>query len=353
MSSKLIKSKLAYPKYSNFQQENRTMLQAEVIYNQRINDSIDVFNKFSLDFFDRICPVCGGSKKRNLPSFHDTYQVVECCQCLTQFVSPCPSAEALAYYYNECSCNALLGKLLRSRHLKSNPIISERTNFIIDLLKNNFSGRKLIRILEIGCNSGIFLSELKNAVSMQLPDWKFDFYGIDIDQSAIKKNVDLAISLEAISVEDYAKEHSEKFDVILHFELIEHLADPFSFMRSVRRLMARNGIHHFHTPNANGFDNIAIGYNEFRPLAHGIFPPMHLQAFTPMNMTHFALRSGFKLIQLDTPGSLDVDIVRSFLDKDKTIFQHIRFIPKDYLAVFQQWLRVLGGSSHMRVTLMK
>ena len=340
-----------YPSYISFSQHNRTRDQATTIYEQRISDSKEVFAKYSSSFFDRDCPVCGCVEKNDLPLFHDTYGVVECNQCLTQFVSPCPSLEALTYYYNECECNAMLGNLLRSRHKIGNKILSERTEYIINLLKEHFPNQKSIKILEIGCNSGTFLSELKDAAKEHLTDKELSFYGIDIDQNAVERNVDKEIALQAASIESYAFSTSDKFDLVLHFELIEHLQDPYGFMRSVRSVMSEGGLHHFHTPNANGFDNIAIGYNKFRPLAHGIFPPMHLQSFTPMNIPHFALRSGFKLRQIDTPGGFDVDIVTIYLDKEESVFKFIHTIPEKYLAVFQQWLKALRASSHMRVTL--
>lgn len=340
-----------YPDYVSFLKQNRTIEQATQIYDQRIKDADEVFRKFSNTFHNRDCPVCGDSEKRDLQTFHNSYGISECHSCLTKYVSPCPSLEALTYYYNECKCNALLGDLLRSRHKTGNLILAERTSFILDLIRKHFKDRQAIKVLEIGCSSGAFLSELKDATNENLKDLKIIYYGIDIDRIAISKNVDPEVNLEAISVEDFSENTSQKFDLILHFELLEHLQDPYSFMKSVRNLMCDNSLHHFHTPNANGFDNTALGYNDFRPLAHGIFPPMHLQAFTPLNITHFALSTGFKLLQIDTPGNFDVDIVRTFLGRKDSTFSLIHSIPENYLAIFQQWLKVLGASSHMRVTL--
>lgn len=87
-------------------------------------------------------------------------------------------------------------------------------------------------------------------------------------------------------------------------------------MVATKKLMSDGGLHHFHTPNALGMDNQALGYNSFRALAHGIFPPMHLQAFTPQNIGHFAMRSGYSIVQMDTPGNFDVDMVANWLPKD-------------------------------------
>lgn len=339
------------PRYVNFFQENRSYEQATQIYQQRICDAKEVFTKFSPYFTDRDCPVCGCGLKRELDSFQNSYLVKECGKCLTQYVDPCPSLDALKYYYNECECNALHGDLLRSRRNSKSTILSQRTDYILDLIDDHFRRKKAIKVLEIGCSSGEFLSELRAAAKLRFDDKDMTFLGIDIDRTSISKNTDRGIHIFESSVEDFASSCEEVFDLILHFELIEHLRDPFSFMNNVRGLLSKDGLHHFHTPNANGLDNKALGYNDFRPLAHGIFPPMHLQAFTPSNITHFALRSGFNILQVSTPGNFDVDIVKKFCDETVPPFNHAKQIPDKYLAVFQQWLKLLGSSSHMSVTL--
>ena len=340
------------PNYIDFI-KNRTSTQASEIYNQRVSDSLYIFELFSHEFLCRACPVCGSEEAESLEDFLNTYKVQKCTTCLTSFVNPCPTQEALAHYYNECKCNAMLGALLRSRHLAKNAILTERVQFLLDLIKKELVHKPRLRILEVGCNSGAFLSELKAALFAENLLARCELFGIDLDKAAIEKNVDPEIILEAISVEAYAEHSNEKYDVVVHFELIEHLPDPFLFMGSVGKLLNAGGIHHFHTPNANGFDNLALGYNQFRGLAHGIFPPMHLQAFTPQNIVHFSLRAGFKVVQIDTPGNFDVSMVRSFLSDDDQIspFKFIHEISEENLAIFQSWLKLLNASSHMRCTL--
>ncbi len=343
------------PEYTSFIKQNRTAEQAAEIYNQRIADALYIFNKFSKEFEIRNCPICGGNEAIDIEKFQNTYGIQRCSVCQTSFVNPCPPLKALEHYYNECKCNALLGNLLRSRHQTGNIILSERVKFLIKLIENEFADKEQIRILEIGCSSGAFLSELKESLaSVGMLD-KCKLAGIDIDETAVRKNVDSSIEIYAVGAEEYAKFSKEKYDLIMHFELIEHLQNPFSFMQSVAKLLTPNGLHHFHTPNANGFDNQALGYNEFRALAHGIFPPMHLQAFTPQNIVHFAIRSGFKVVQIDTPGNFDVDIVKSFLKQNnsESPYRFIEDVSVENLAIFQNWLKLLNASSHMRCTLRK
>jgi len=244
----------------------------------------------------------------------------------------------------------MFGDLLRSRVGTGNVILSERTRHVIDLVRGARVPGRPFRILEIGCSSGAFLSELR--AGLEAAGIAHVLTGIDIDADAVARRVDPALDLKAVAVEEFAAQSAERFDIVLHFELIEHLGDPFGFMLAVRRLLNPGGLQHFHTPNALGFDNTALGYNATRPLAHGIFPPMHLNAFTPRNLTHFALRAGFRVVEIDTPGKFDVDIVRLAIDEDPASpFAWVREFSEDQLAIVQHWLALLGASSHMRCTL--
>ena len=101
--------------YVDFVKKNRSIEQAERVFQQRLDDAKEIFAEFSDAFEMRPCPVCGHEGFTNLDSFHGTYGVAQCQQCTSQYVNPCPSLDALAHYYNHCECNAQLGKIFRSR----------------------------------------------------------------------------------------------------------------------------------------------------------------------------------------------------------------------------------------------
>ncbi|MBT6600236.1 MAG: class I SAM-dependent methyltransferase [Nitrospina sp.] len=349
-----MKNNIPLPPYFSFVKQNRTIEQALSIFNQRLQDAETVFKKFSHEFENRNCPICGAGDYSSLEPFHKTYGVVKCHQCTSVYVNPCPSYDALNYYYNECKCNDVYARLLRSRGKTGSIVLSDRATFLIELIRKELGKKKHIRILEIGCSSGAFLSELKTGLEEQELLKNCSLSGIDIDSSAIEKNVDQGLNLYGMSVENFSKNTKEKFDLIIHFELVEHLRDPFNFMLSVHKLLLDDGLHHFCTPNMLGFENIAIGYNEFRPLAHGIFPPMHLHSFTTQNIIHFSIRSGFKVAQIDTPGNFDVDIVANAVDGNPdNQFSFISEFTEKQLGIVQHWLKLLSASSHMRCTLLK
>ena len=120
-------------------------------------------------------------------------------------------------------------------------------------------------------------------------------------------------------------------------------------------LLVPGGVNFFTTPNGDGFDNVAVGYNKTRLLAHSIFPPMHLNAFSPSIVPMFALRSSFDVISIETPGIFDVDIVKLSCDEldNDSRFKSIKLFNDDQLAHVQSWLQKIKASVHMEVVLRK
>ncbi|MBT5909607.1 MAG: class I SAM-dependent methyltransferase [Opitutae bacterium] len=335
--------------YISFLKENRSKSQSHEIFNQRISDSRKVYEKFSDSFILRNCPICGCKQYEDMEPFDDRYGIVKCNNCTSIYVNPCPSLEALEYYYNECECNKILGKLLKSRVGKKGVIINERSSEVIEIIKKLKAQRKKIRILDIGCNSGAFLYELYSLLQEENLINGISLVGIDIDKNATDKPVSDVFEICHSSAEEFVGNHENSFDLILHFELIEHLHHPYEFLESVQKLLTEGGYTYFHTPNGLGLDNQALSYNDFRPLAHAIFPPMHLQAFTTQNILHFLLRVGLKMEEISTPGNFDIDIVKNFLSSNnKFSFLHSYKTKKD-LAGIQRIARLLGCSSHMAV----
>lgn len=345
-------------KYISFTSVNRSLSDAIAIYEQRVEDAVEVFSKFADQFVLRSCPVCGSEKNQEIDKFHETYCIAQCRQCASTFVNPSPTLPALEYYYNHCACNEMLGKVYRNRVSSKKFIISERTRDIIDIIQEKLLAIKdeeSINVLEIGCSSGAFLSELKQGLEEENILNRCHLMGVDIDKNAVNQSVDAELNLVASSVEAFSEQETCQFDLVIHFELIEHLLDPAQFMRSIHKMLKSTGIHYFHTPNALGMDNVALNWNSTRLLAHGIFPPMHINAFTTQNIVHFSLRSGFDVVSVDTPGKLDVDIVKLMTEElgNESVFLDINLFSQQQLIVIQSWLQELGASSHMRVILTK
>ena len=96
-------------------------------------------------------------------------------------------------------------------------------------------------ILEIGCSSGF----------MMFPLIKKKFRCTGIEPSGVfnkflkKKKINVHSSLEQL----ITKEPNKKFDIIMHFFVLEHIADPISFLKNLLSLLKKNGKIIFEIPN--------------------------------------------------------------------------------------------------------
>jgi 2-polyprenyl-3-methyl-5-hydroxy-6-metoxy-1,4-benzoquinol methylase len=338
-------------KYTRFS-ENRTIEEGRKIFESRINDAKIIYDKFGLDFQYRPCPICGQDEYTNLEKFINRYDVCKCKICNSEYVNPVPGIDALSYYYNECENNKLFAKLNKTREMKDFRLDS-RIDFIKKFVEKILSRKneRKINILEIGCNNGTFLSLLKAFISSIGAQSKIDLYGIDIDKSVIEDTVDKSLNLHVLPAEKI-EELNIKFDMILNFELIEHLHDPVLFINSVYENLFDGGFVIFTTPNSLGLEIKAIGYNKTRLLAHSIFPPMHLNAFNTQNILLFANKNKFKLRVIETPGKLDMDLLTTVSDElEDENLKEIALMDENTKAHFQYLTSYLDSSSHMRVVL--
>ncbi len=341
-------------KYTRFT-ENRTIQEAQELFEQRISDAKYIFEKYAHKFEQRECPICGHAKYQEREKFIGLYGVANCNRCASQYVNPVPPKEALADYYQNCKTGSLANAILRKRAIdrKPNPKDPRLAEVFAKVKQTHARTQQKVRVLEVGCNSGGFLADLKSICEdNDMAAW-VDLYGIDLDNNAVAAPVHSSLKLFVADAEDFAKDNASSFDIICFFELIEHLPDPLGFMRNVRRMVSDGGAVILTTPNLYGLENVALGYNGFRPLAHAIFPPMHLNAFSTHNIVTFALQTQFQVQSLSTPGNLDIDLVSTFSEQTVSpVYAHIKNLPEQTRAHFQELLKGVFGSSHMMATLL-
>ena len=127
---------------------------------------------------------------------------------------------------------------LKTLHL-INPVRINYTNNACDL------GNK--SVLDVGCGGGIF-SEAMARLSARVT-------ALDISEAVIltaRKHAeieDLEIEYLATTIEDYAHNNLNKFDVITCMELLEHVNDPASVIESMAKLLRPGGDVFFSTIN--------------------------------------------------------------------------------------------------------
>jgi hypothetical protein len=261
----------------SFFTENRTREEAGRLDGQRREDARKFYDKYHHTFIDVHCPVCGRANDVTASGmiFESRYRVIWCDACACQYVNPRPTQDSLREYYSEYPSSQLLRDLYDRREIQDDDI---RIRMVTDRMLD-----KSDKICEIGCGNGRFLDALARQGYGLL-------YGYDLDNTS-----------------KYSKEVGDHhFQVLCHFEVIEHMTDPFTFLLWARQ---HSSYMVFSTPNATGTEHIAAPFWRPRILAHAIYPPMHLQGFSVTNITHMLLRAGFGIRSLTTPGKYDVDLL--------------------------------------------
>lgn len=76
------------------------------------------------------------------------------------------------------------------------------------------------RVLEVGCGKGAFFSYLPDGVA---------YRGLEFNGLALKKAVSLGLDVTMNSIQDESQMNIGKYDVVCHFQVMEHVPDVHSF----------------------------------------------------------------------------------------------------------------------------
>jgi SAM-dependent methyltransferase len=103
-------------------------------------------------------------------------------------------------------------------------------------------GKSKLKILELGCGYGYLTYAMQKAGNQS--------FGIDLSQRAINfAKEKFGDYFDAISIEDFIKSCSEKYDFIVATEVVEHLFDVPDFLEKLKKILSPNGRILLTTPN--------------------------------------------------------------------------------------------------------
>jgi 2-polyprenyl-3-methyl-5-hydroxy-6-metoxy-1,4-benzoquinol methylase len=100
------------------------------------------------------------------------------------------------------------------------------------------------KILEVGCGQGSFLKkiyELKGAICV----------GLELNESATISRS--SIKIENITIENYSSDNKEQFDIVCSFQVLEHISDVNSFIKSQIACLKKGGSFIISVPNNESF----------------------------------------------------------------------------------------------------
>jgi len=189
----------------------------------------------------------------------------------------------------------------------------QHANYAVELILNSYKDLNQKKVLEIGCGNGYIIKKM-------------------LERGAICTGLEPGVQAESLSFDDLrvvndffpTKEiKDEKFDLILHFNVLEHIESPASMMSEISEILEPDGIVIFGVPNCESF------------LKNGdpsIFLHEHFNYFTIESLQHILNEAGLHLINAEL-GSSDamLFITASKNDVPKPFSIDYRFSPESFL----------------------
>jgi 2-polyprenyl-3-methyl-5-hydroxy-6-metoxy-1,4-benzoquinol methylase len=258
----------------------------------------------------KACPVCGSETRELLYSgltdrvffcAPGTWTLYRCLPCRAAYLDPRPTPDSIRLAYRNYFTHeppplapvrpqTRLGRIkatLRNDYLRSRyginlgasmPMgrlavylaIRRRPNLdrAVRHLKSPAPGA---RLLDVGCGNGGFL------ITAQQLGW--EAWGIEPDRDAVTaaRAAGLRVEHGGLPTTDLPDAH---FDVVTMNHVLEHLHDPVSALREVRRVLKPGGMLWLATPNLD-----SIGRRCYAAAWRGLEPPRHLVLFTISSLT--------------------------------------------------------------------
>lgn len=298
--------------------------------------------KDSAGFVDATCPACGGHGPNVLRKWDYDYR--QCTACGSLYLGRRPTAAQLEHFYDTAESVRFWGtdfykQTAEARREKMFRPRAEQVRALADQLTLPASAR----FIDIGAGYGIFLEELRALNRFAQVE------GIEpaADLAAICR--DKGFPIHQARLEDLA-DGACAADLVSAFEVLEHVLDPLTFLQGVRRILAPGGITVLTTLTADGFDIRSLWDH-----AKSVYPPHHINLLSVEGYRRLLARAGLELVEITTPGKLDVDIVVNALRDDPTLpvggfVRHLALQADDQVReAFQTFLQTNLLSSHIRI----
>jgi len=256
------------------------------------------------------CPCCGKNNNKEF-LIKNGFRIVQCNNCETYFVNPILDSKILAKFYQDPKSRGKYLSFLNSgtdSMARVKQIFLPRCEKIAKAINKKGEILTDIKLLDIGCASGDFLSSFNSNNSPIL-------YGIEVSHELAAVAQDKLPKAVIVNQPFENCEFDEDFfDIVTAWEVLEHILNPYQFLREVRRILKPGGFLFVTVPNMQGFDVQILWDINF-----AFDPPAHLNYFRKSTIHLLFERAGLIVNEITTPGKLDIDIVRNRMHQSPDI----------------------------------
>lgn len=308
--------------------------------NQALANDIQRLLRHKNNFIAVNCPACNADNSRQIYEKYEI-QFVICQACKTVYANPRPRPEHLEEYYRESENYAYWNKYIfpASETVRREKIFKPRVNKVVEICQK--FNIKTNTLLEVGAGFGIFCEEIQKLGIFQR------IVGVEPTPDLAQTCRDRHLEIVEKPIEQVFF-GTDKMDVIVNFEVIEHLFSPKDFLLKCYELLSYGGIFIVTCPNVKGFDIVTLADKS------DSVDNEHINLFNLDSLTYLLEACGFEVIEKQTPGRLDAELVRKKVLSGEFDINNQNFLGQILIdewetkgEAFQDFLSENQLSSHM------
>lgn len=292
------------------------------------------------------CPACeSNGREFAFKKFGLNY--VECTHCGTLYISPRPSEERIKRYFMESKSGDYWNEhiLKKTNEIRIKHLVKPEAMWVANTVEELFIKPDVY--LDLKSRSIAFLEEISN---LNLFKTKM----IINPESNIPQTLYEQKGFRLINEPVWNISTDINANVVTGFYVIDRLYDPQSLLNAVKSMLVDKGLLFLVSSTISGLDLQILWEN-----SKTIFPPENLNVFSIEGIKILLERSGFEIVELSTPGQLDLEYIRTAIEHDKKLKvpRFISYILKNRdenaHRALQNFLQEFRLSSHLRVVARK
>jgi 2-polyprenyl-3-methyl-5-hydroxy-6-metoxy-1,4-benzoquinol methylase len=286
------------------------------------------------------CPACN-SENSKFWAEKEGFQYRICSDCHTVYMNPRASQDLMHSFYKQSKNYEFWNKYIfpASETVRREKIFKPRAQKVVEYCKK--FGIEGEAILEVGSAFGTFcecikdLNFFKRIIAVEPTP--------DLAETCRKKGLEVFdVPVELLQIPD------DSVDVVVNFEVIEHLFAPDLFIEKCIKYLEKKGLLICTCPNIEALGTLVLK-EKAKVIDHE-----HVNYFNPDSLSLLFNRMGLEVVEVSTPGELDVELLRNALQEDEKLqeqnpFFYYLLFKKDAstLINFQEFIKENKLSSHM------
>jgi 2-polyprenyl-3-methyl-5-hydroxy-6-metoxy-1,4-benzoquinol methylase len=226
------------------------------------------------------CPACGSAKHKQIDHV-DIDQVIRGFASLNVDVAPLFDRREATIELHECEECGLrwYSPMVTGDDAFYESLQQHDWYYQSDKPEYDFAARQVAQgasVLEVGCGRGAFHAYLPKSVR---------YRGLEFNEIAVRKATEIGLDVAIRPVEEEARERPASYDVVCHFQVLEHVSNPAGFMQASVAALRPGGVMLVTVPAEDSFLRIANA-------AWLNMPPHHVTRWTDRALTNLYDRLG-------------------------------------------------------------